>query len=341
MYPIQTPDYSKDSSIQARIDNKTKPPGALGLLETIALQIARIQQADKIEIRPEMLIFAADHGIAANPVSIAPQAVTAQMVQNFLAGGAAINCFCSLNQIPLQVVDAGILAETSPQPGLIIQRLGGGTDDFSVTDAMSVEQANLGLELGGKLAEELHSRGVNTLSLGEMGIGNTSSASALMGALLTLTAEECVGRGTGINNEQMSLKISLIEKALKLHENKFSDPIQTLAAVGGFEIAQITGAMLRAASLGMLIVVDGFIISCAALLATRINPDVRHYMVFAHRSHEAGHKRILEHLAAEPLLDLGMRLGEGTGAALSIPLLRAACSFFNDMASLEQAGVTV
>ncbi len=149
--------------------------------------------------------------------------------------------------------------------------MGCGTADFSVTNAMSVEQANRGLELGATLVETLHSRGVNTLCLGEMGIGNTSSASALMGALLSLSAKECVGRGTGINNEQMALKVTLIEKALKLHADKFADPVQTLAAVGGFEIAQITGAMLRAASLGMLIVVDGFIISSAGLLATRIN----------------------------------------------------------------------
>lgn len=328
------------SRIQHRIDNKTKPLGALGRLEEVASQLALIQQRDHLAItQPTMLVFAADHGIASHGVSIAPSAVTRQMVLNFLAGGAAINCFCRANDMALQVVDAGIL-EPIDDERLIQQRLGAGTADISVAPAMSRQQAEMALQLGSALAKRLRSQGSNLLACGEMGIGNTSSAAALLAALCQLPVSDCVGRGTGIDDGQLQRKISLITQAVARTDSR-DDPIALLAQLGGYEIAQITGAMLGAAEAGMTLLVDGFIVTAAALLATRINPVSREYMIFAHGSAEAAHGIMLAQLQARPLLDLGLRLGEGTGAALALPLLRAACCFYNEMASFDEAGVTV
>ncbi len=330
----------RTAQIQHRIDTKTKPLGALGRMEEIALQLALIQGQDKITItQPTMLVFAADHGIAQQGISIAPSAVTRQMVLNFLSGGAAVNCFCRCHDMALQVVDAGML-EPLEDARLIQQRLGAGTQDFSVRAAMSLQQVNAGLKLGAELAHKLAEQGCNLLACGEMGIGNTSSASALLAALYQLPIEPCVGRGTGIDDRQLQRKIALITAAISRLDLPL--PPQTLLAeLGGFEIVQITGAMLGAAEAGIAILVDGFIVTAAALLACQLAPACRDYMIFAHGSAEAAHGRMLNALDAQPLLDLGLRLGEGTGAALALPLLRAACCFYNDMASFADAGVTV
>lgn len=323
------------------INQKTKPLGALGQLEEIALQMALIQNTPRISIANSvMMVFAADHGIADEGVSIAPSAVTRQMVLNFLAGGAAINCFCRVNNIPLKIIDAGIKYEITPAPeNLISQRIAAGTSNFVYQPAMSLALANEALTRGAQLADQEIDGGADILAFGEMGIGNSSSAAAILAAVSRAPVEECAGFGTGITAEQLKKKVALIKQAISRFAS--DDPVVILAEVGGFEIAQICGAMLATARAKKIILVDGFIVSAAALLATRIQPNAREYMIFAHQSEETGHQLMLRLLNAKPLLHLGLRLGEGTGAALAIPLLRAAENFYNNMATFESAGITV
>ncbi|MCY9828859.1 nicotinate-nucleotide--dimethylbenzimidazole phosphoribosyltransferase [Vibrio chagasii] len=340
-------DTKYSQQIQHRIDKKTKPLGALGLLEKVAFQLALIQSqgqesaAEHIELnKPSIIIFAGDHGIADEGVSIAPSAVTQQMVLNFLNGGAAINCFCAVNHIDITVVDTGILFPVeSDSPMLISQRLGTRTNNFANEAAMSLETVERGIELGAELVSRTISNGTNIIMFGEMGIGNTSSASAILSALANRTAAECVGLGTGINNEQLARKVTVVEQGVA--RCKGLDPKSVLAQVGGYEIVQMVGGFLGAYHNRTPVLVDGFIVSVAAYVATLIEPNCRDYMIFAHRSEESGHKILLQLLDAEPLLDLGLRLGEGTGAALAMPIIRAAAEFYNNMASFESAGVTV
>ncbi|WP_196140977.1 nicotinate-nucleotide--dimethylbenzimidazole phosphoribosyltransferase [Aliikangiella sp. G2MR2-5] len=340
MFQVLPLDKEKLEQIQEKIDLKTKPKGALGELESLALQLALITGIEKIELKqPVMLVFAGDHGIADRGVSIAPSEVTGQMVLNFLSGGAAINCFCKANRLSMEVIDAGIKSEIA-HPQLISQALGAGTKDFSVEKAMTLELVDKGLSLGAQIVYQKADQGSNVFAFGEMGIGNTSSASALLSAFTGMPATESVGCGTGINQQAYNKKVALIEQALELHKKEFADIRTTLAALGGFEILQITGGMLAAAERGSVILVDGFIASIAAMAAIRIDENVRDYMVFCHQSEEKAHKALLANIQAKPLLDLGLRLGEGTGAALAMPLLRAAECFYNDMASFESAGVT-
>ncbi|WMS86081.1 nicotinate-nucleotide--dimethylbenzimidazole phosphoribosyltransferase [Pleionea litopenaei] len=340
-FNISSLDRQHDKSIRMRIDQKTKPPGSLGQLETLATQLASILGPSSITIQaPRILVFAADHGIAEEGVSIAPSSVTAQMVLNFLHGGAAINCFCRSSEIELSVIDAGIMTAID-HPDLIQQAIARGTQNFSQHSAMTRSQAEQALLAGHEIAQTFLRQGCNTLGFGEMGIGNTSSAAAMMAALLKIPADECVGRGTGITDEALQRKLNVVARALQLHAQQLHCPIDILANLGGFEIGQIAGAMLATAEAKSVILVDGFITTAAALLAQKIAPNVADYMVFCHESNEQGHQRMLKSLSGTPLLNLGMRLGEGTGAALAIPLLRAAASFYNDMASFESAGVSV
>lgn len=332
-------DKTATTAIQQLIDLKTKPAGALGKLEALALQLALIQNKSPLSLnKPVLLIFAGDHGINVHGVSIAPSAVTQQMVRNFLTGGAAANCFCRSNGIELAVIDAGILSALPDAPGLIQQSLGSGTADFSQRPAMTLAQVDAGLALGRHIARQHILAGCDLLLLGEMGIANTSSAAALLAAATGLPVETCVGRGTGISDTQFELKLSLIKQALERPYAK--DPVSILAEFGGFELVQLCGAILGAAALQTPVLIDGFIVSMAALLACQIAPNCRDYLIFAHQGAEAGHKAVLNALNAIPLLDLALRLGEGTGAALAVPLLRAAISFYNDMASFADAGVT-
>ncbi|WP_240919913.1 nicotinate-nucleotide--dimethylbenzimidazole phosphoribosyltransferase [Paraglaciecola sp. 20A4] len=344
-------------AIDKHIDDKTKPLGALGQLESLARQLALIQRSNNpentnIEInKPAMLVFAGDHGIANNGISIAPPEVTQQMVLNFLSGGAAINCFCRTLGWTMKVIDAGICTpiganiQSDDRYMLIEQRIGSGTADFSCQAAMSEGQAEQALALGAKVANKQISQGSNVLAFGEMGIGNTSSASALLSLICGLSPERTAGKGTGISDEQLAKKVQLISDALvrvnQFHGTKAFTPQTALTEVGGFEIAQIVGAILATAAAGKSILIDGFIVSVAALLAVRIAPRAQEYMLFAHCSAELAHQQVLAQLDARPLLSLGLRLGEGTGAALALPLLQAAASFYNDMATFESAGITV
>jgi len=338
-FDIPLLDHSHRADIQQLIDQKTKPLGALGKLEQLALQLAFIQPQRPLNYqRPLLLIFAGDHGINRHQLSIAPSSVTTEMVRNFLAGGAAANCFCRQFGVELQVVDCGILTELAEQPGLILQRLGSSSADFSMQAAMSRQQASTGLQLGYELARQRLMQGAGLLLLGEMGIANTSSAAALLCASTGISLYSCVGFGTGINAEQYQRKLSLIELALaRPHQ---TDPLSLLAEFGGFELVQLTGAILGAASLAKAVVIDGFIVTVAAILACQFNPACRDYLIFAHQGAENGHRAALTQLQAAPLLDLSLRLGEGTGAVLAWPLIQAAQSFFNNMASFQSAAVT-
>lgn len=340
-------DQSYSESIWHRINQKTKPLGALGQLETLAHQLALIQSNTKgeavtsIEVnQPTAIVFAGDHGIADEGISIAPSAVTQQMVLNFLAGGAAINCFCRANQIDLKVVDCGILVPVEHESdNFIIQRLGQRTNNFARQAAMTAEQVQQGIEQGRALISNIIASGSNLVMFGEMGIGNTSSAAAILASLSDLPVEQCVGRGTGITDEQWQKKVELVELGVRRSKDQAVEEV--LAQVGGFEIVQMVGGFLAAAENNTPVLVDGFIVSAAAYAASLINPACREMMIFAHQSQEAGHQYLLSQLNAQPLLDLSLRLGEGTGAALAISLVRAAAEFYNNMASFEQAGVVV
>ena len=339
MFNIKAVDTSNKAFIQAKIDNKTKPPGALGALEELALQLALITSKDNIELhKPTILVFAGDHGIAEEGVSIAPSAVTQQMVMNFLNGGAAINCFCRSNNMALDVIDAGILLPID-DARLTQQSLGNGTRNFSKHAAMSLADVEKGFAFGAQAARKHLDAGSNVIGFGEMGIGNTSCAAAIMAALTGLDAATCVGRGTGISDEALANKVRLVAQAIAMHQQDLTTPEQILACVGGFEVVQIVGAMLAAAERQSIILVDGFIITAAAMLAIKIAPECQDYMVFCHQSQEQGHQLMLKELGVTALLDMGFRLGEGTGAALAYPMLQAAASFYNDMASFTDAGV--
>jgi nicotinate-nucleotide--dimethylbenzimidazole phosphoribosyltransferase len=323
--------------LDAAIDNKTKPPGSLGVLEQLAKQLGLIQQTLTVAIdRPAILVFAGDHGVVAEGISAFPPDVTWQMVENFLADGAAINVFARQNGAALHVVDAGVNHDFGPRAGLIDRKVAHGTRNFALEPAMTAQQCASAMEHGAALAASLPG---NVVGFGEMGIGNTTSAAALMHKLTGIPAAACVGAGTGLSPEGVLRKQRVIEAASERHAGA-TEPLDVLVTFGGFEIAMMTGAMLQAAALRKTLLIDGFIVTSALLVASRIAPAILDYCVFAHCSDEAGHRRMLEQLGARPLLQLGMRLGEGTGAALALPLLHAAANFMNEMATFASASVS-
>lgn len=335
-------------ALQHRIDNKTKPPGALGQLEEIALQIGLLQgTTHPVLNRPHIVVFAADHGIAATGlVNPYPQAVTAQMVLNFIRGGAAINVFSRQNGLGLTVVDAGVNYDFDPaevEDRLVSKKIAPGTRNYLQGPAITAIQALKAMEAGREVIAGLAAQGCNAIGFGEMGIGNTSSASLIMSFVMGIPIAECVGRGTGVNDEQMKQKQTTLEQVYRLHLptiNASPDASTILQCVGGYEIAMLTGAYLEAAEQKMVILVDGFIGTAALLLARLSNPAILDNCIFSHCSGEKGHFKMLDYLGARPLLQLGMRLGEGTGAALAFPFVRAAVNFLEEMASFESAGVS-
>lgn len=329
------------AQLQHKIDTKTKPLGALGLLENLALQVGYIQQSLTPAInKPTMIVFAGDHGVANSGVSAYPQVVTQQMVLNFLSGGAAINVFCEQNNIALSIVDAGVAADFEPHPMLIDAKIAKGTSNYLEGAAMTDKQCEQAMQAGVAQVERVAASGCNTIAFGEMGISNTSSAALLMHVLTGVALDECVGKGTGLDDAGVQAKLALLTQAVTLHSLSSSDPLKALQCVGGFEIAMMVGAFLEAARLQMVIVVDGFIASAAALVAVHVNPLVLEYCIFSHCSDEHGHKHLMNALGVTPLLQLGMRLGEGSGAAVAMPLLYSAVAFLNKMASFESAGVS-
>lgn len=339
---ITVPRVSADciSQLQAKIDGKTKPLGALGRLERLALQIGQIQETLSPKLKqPVMLVFAADHGVATAGVSPFPQEVTRQMVLNFLGGGAAINVFARQNGMAVRVVDAGVNHDFGGIDGLIDAKIGFGTRNFLDEPAMTLQQCETAIRKGAALAAQEIEQGSNVLGFGEMGIGNTSSAAIITSKLCGLTLEQCVGRGTGLDNAGLQKKHTLLAGAIARHDVG-NNPLDVLTTFGGFEIAMMAGAMLGAAQHGALLLIDGYIATSALLVAASLQPAIKNYCVFAHESGEPGHARQLAWLGVEPLLSLDMRLGEGTGAALAYPLVQAAVNFMNEMASFESAGVS-
>ncbi len=342
--------------LQHQIDQKTKPLGALGRLEDLALQIGLIQQTTQPQLRqPHLVVFAADHGAALHGVSAYPQEVTWQMVMNFLAGGAAINVFCRQHQINLKVADAGVNFDFDSHPQLINAKIAKGTQPFHLQTAMTENQAQQAMDKGAAIVRQIAQTGCNIIGFGEMGIGNTSAASLLMAFFTDLPLNVCIGTGTGVDEKGLQRKHQVLNQAYELHKHlkvstkgeqtngqaKEQNPLAILAAVGGFEIAMLTGAMLQAAKLHMVVLVDGFIASASFLVATIFQPTIRQYAIACHVSAEQGHQKLLEYLGLKPLLQLDMRLGEGTGVAVAYPLLESAVRFLNEMASFESAGVSV
>ncbi|MDR6495502.1 nicotinate-nucleotide--dimethylbenzimidazole phosphoribosyltransferase [Paraburkholderia sp. 22099] len=339
LFEAEPLDQTLRDDLQHIIDTKTKPPGSLGRLEALARQMGLIQRTTHPTVeRPALIVFAGDHGIADEGVSPYPQAVTAQMVANFLAGGAAINALSRVAGIELEVVNAGIATPLPSSEGLVDIPVAAGTRNFACEPAMTRDDALAAMQAGAARVRHHAALGSNVIGFGEMGIANTSSAACLMSRLCNVPIEECVGRGTGLDDAGLAKKRDVLASALARHAVS-SDPLDVLATFGGFEIAMMAGAYLAAAQARMTILVDGFIASSALLVADAFTPNVREYCVFAHASNEAGHRRMLDHFGVQPLLSLDMRLGEGTGAALAVPLLRAAAAFVNEMASFESAGV--
>lgn len=339
-FNIEIPNTEIKEKLQHKIDLKTKPLGSLGLLENLAAKIGCIQNSLSPELKkPTIMVFAADHGIALDGVSPYPQEVTWQMVANFINGGAAINVFSRQNGIDIQIIDAGVNYDFDKKSEVINAKVDYGTKSYLNGPAMTAEQFELALNRGADLCNQLHKEGCNIIGFGEMGIANTSSAAVLLHLLGNVELKECVGRGTGWDDEGLNKKYEILKTAVSNYKgDKKVENI--LAHFGGFEIVMIFGAMLKAAELKMVILVDGFIISSALLAASKIDSNVLEYCIFTHKSNENGHKFMLEHLNAEPILDLGMRLGEGTGAAVAYPIIESAVNFLNQMASFEDAGVS-
>ena len=317
----------------------TKPAGALGRLETLAIDLAGLQHTDRPQAATvPVVIFAGDHGVVAQGVSAYPQAVTIAMMANFAAGGAAISVLARELGSSLEVVDAGTLAE-APLSGVVTDKPRRGSRDFSTEAALEAAEVAFAFGCGERAVTRATACAPDLLVLGDMGIGNTTSAAAIASALLGTSAEATTGHGTGLDAAGRARKARLIDAALARHELRGASPERILCAVGGLEIAAIGGAMIAAARRRVPVLVDGFIVSVAALVASRLNPSCRPYLIFSHRSAEVGHRLVLEGLDARPLLDLDLRLGEGSGAALALPILRLACALHNQMATFAEAAV--
>jgi nicotinate-nucleotide--dimethylbenzimidazole phosphoribosyltransferase len=336
---IEAVDPAAAADAQRELDRKTKPRGSLGELETLVCRIASIRRSVQLGTpRAALVVAAGDHGVTAEGVSAYPQEVTRQMLANFVAGNAAINVLAREFAIAFYLIDAGVAGP--PTEGIRSLRLGLGTANFAAGPAMSRGQARAGLENGIATAKQLVRDGFDLLAVGDMGIGNTTSASALCAALLPAPPEAVCGRGTGIDDETLAHKTDVVRRALERHALDSADPIGVLAAVGGFEIAVLTGVCLGAAAESVPVVLDGFVTGAAALVAARAHSLAAEYMIASHRSPEPGHALVLEDLGLRPLLDLGLRLGEGSGAALALPLVRGALALLSDMATFSEAQVT-
>lgn len=329
------------SEAETRQTLLTKPPGALGRLEAVAIRLAAMQGAARPQVdKVHIAVFAGDHGVTEEGISAFPQVVTGEMVKNFAAGGAAISVLARTLGATLEVVNLGTVNNPGPQDGVLNVQIAPSTANLAREAAMTPGQLFAALEAGRDSVERARKQGAALFIGGEMGIGNTTSAAALACALLDAQPENLAGPGTGINAAGVVHKAEVIRRALALHAPHLNDPLEALRRLGGFEIAALAGAYANCARLGMPVLVDGFIASVAALATTRIFPGAAAWFLYAHASAEPGHRLVLKALEAAPLLDLGMRLGEGSGAAVAVPLLRLACSLHNDMATFAQAGVS-
>ncbi len=338
---IAPADAAAREAARRRQERLTKPPGSLGRLEELSLQVAAIQAAERPVVRGKAVVVAAgDHGVVAQGVTGYPQEVTAQMVLNFLAGGAAVSVMARQAGVRLLIVDAGVATPLPGHPDLRVVGVGRGTADMTQGPAMSREQAEACVLAGVALAREAAAAGADLIGTGDMGIGNTTPSSAITAALTGRSARETTGRGTGRSDDELSRKVEVVERALAANQPDPSDGLDVLAKVGGFEIGVLAGVALGGAAARRVVVLDGFISGAAALIAHRLCPAVGDYLVASHLSAEAGHRAVLAHLGARPLLDLGMRLGEGTGAVLAMGLVEAAAACLREMATFDEAGVS-
>ncbi|EJM91331.1 nicotinate-nucleotide--dimethylbenzimidazole phosphoribosyltransferase [Pseudomonas sp. GM74] len=338
--PCKPVDTQAVEQARARQQQLTKPAGSLGQLEALAVQLAGLQGRVKPSLEQVWIaIFAGDHGVVAEGVSAFPQEVTGQMLLNFVSGGAAISVLARQLGASLEVVDLGTVTPSLDLPGVRHLNVGLGTANFVQGPAMTQAQGQLALQAGRDSVQRAIATGAQLFIGGEMGIGNTTAASALACALLDCPVVHLTGPGTGLNAEGVSHKAQVIERALALHGAQRDDALQTLFNLGGFEIAALVGGYIACAQEGVAVLVDGFICSVAALVAVRLNPECRQWLLFGHRGAEPGHRHVLETLKAQPLLDLGLRLGEGSGAALAVPLLRLACDLHGQMATFAEAAV--
>lgn len=335
------PSQKSREAAEQRQQQLTKPTGSLADLEQVAISLAALQDTPRPQLdRPWICIYAADHGVMAENISAYPQVVTRQMLQNFMTGGACISVISREYDAHLDVIDCGTVGEPYHVDGVLQAQVCAGTANFAETQAMSEAQCLAALEIGKHNVESAHAAKASIYIAGEMGIGNTCSASALACLVLDLDAKVVTGVGTGLDQAQLQHKVTVIERALERHRPSLADRgVGALCAVGGLEIAAMVGAYIRCAQLGLAILVDGFISTAAALLACQINPNVREWMLFGHQSAERGHVLLLEHLHANPLLKLNMRLGEGSGAGAALGLIRLACRLHNEMATFAEAAV--
>lgn len=338
---IAPPDPGLRARARARLDQLTKPLGSLGRLEELACRLVEITGADPPVVRrPVIFTLAADHGVVAEGVSAYPQVVTAQMLENFLRGGAAINVLARYAGADVVVADFGVATPVPSRPGLVVKRVGSGTKNMARGPAMTREEALAAVEAGIALVEAERCQGVDLIGTGEMGIGNTTAASAIAAAITQAPAEAVTGRGTGIDDAVWQRKVTIVRRALEVNRPDPTDGLDVLAKVGGFEIGGLVGVILVGAARRIPVVLDGFIAGVAGLIAVTLKPEVRHFLLASHRSAEPGHRVVLEHLGLRPYLDLEMRLGEGTGAALAFTLIQAAVKIYTEMATFKSAGVS-
>jgi nicotinate-nucleotide--dimethylbenzimidazole phosphoribosyltransferase len=338
---IKPPDRKAMEQARARQDDLTKPAGSLGRLEELSVQMAGIQGKASPQIEKKaMITMAGDHGVLAENIGNWPQEVTAQMVENFLNGGAGINVLARQVGARIVFVDMGVASDLKPHPQLIVRKIGYGTANMCRGPAMTGEQAVKALEAGIEIVETEADKGLDIVGTGDMGIGNTTASAAICAVITGKPAGEVTGRGTGLSDEQLAHKIGVIERALAVNKPDASEPLDVLAKVGGFEIGGLAGVILGAAARRFPIVIDGFISGAAALIAASLAPQVKDYLIAGHVSAESGHPAMLEHLGLKPLLDLGLRLGEGTGAALGMFIAEAAARTLNEMATFAEAGVS-
>ncbi len=338
---IAPADPAAGEAARLRQERLTKPPGSLGRLEALSLQVAAIQRAECPAVGGKAVVVAAgDHGVVAQGVTGYPQEVTAQMVLNFLSGGAAVSVMARQAGVKLVIVDAGVATPLPEHPELRVVRAGPGTADITQGPAMPREQAEACVRAGVGIALEVADLGADLIGTGDMGIGNTTASSAITAALTGRSASQTTGRGTGRNDEELGRKVAVVERALEVNGPDPADGLDVLAKVGGFEIGVLAGVVLGGAAARRVVVLDGFISGAAALIAHRLCPTVADYLVASHLSAEAGHPVVLSHLGLRPLLDLGMRLGEGTGAVLAMGLVEAAASCLAEMATFDEAGVS-
>lgn len=338
---IRPLDKEAMKKVRERLDNLTKPLGSLGRLEEIAERISGIRgQLTPVIKQKVIFTLAGDHGVVAEKVSAYPAEVTPQMVYNFVRGGAGINVLARHVGARVIVVDMGVATDLEPNPAIVNKKIAHGTQNIAKGPAMTYGQAIQSIKVGIELVENELSKGVDIIGGGDMGIGNTTSSSAITAAITGMAVEEVTGRGTGINDAMLKHKIKVIRQALKINQPNPKEPFDVLAKVGGFEIGGLVGIILAGAALRLPVVLDGFIVGAAGLIACTLAPQVKDYLFAAHCSVESGHKIILEKMGLKPLFDLGLRLGEGTGAALGISIIEAATKILNEMATFEEASVS-